>query len=141
MEKEVLDIIIQMIYNDKIDEMYEKRSMKIDFPITVPTEINFKVLADFNANYFDKYQYILLNNALVYALKHSNKDYLIFIKEHINNLKNYLKNEMMFRIKTIELGYKNLINKFYLNNYKDKDIINKNKNLFKKINEISVKTC
>lgn len=139
MEKEVLDIIMQMIYNDKIDEMYEKRSMKIDFPITVPTEINFKVLTDFNANYFDKYQYILLNNALVYALKHNNKDYLLFIKEHINNLKNYLKNEMMFRIKTIELGYKNLINKFYLNNYKDKDIINKNKNLFKKINEISVK--
>lgn len=139
MEKEVLNIIMQMIYNDKIDEMYEKRSTKIDFPINITTEINFKVLTDFNAKYFDKYQYILLNNALVYALKHNNKDYLVFVKEHKNNLKNKLKNEMIFRIKTIELGYKNLINKFYVNNYKDEDIINENKKLFEKLNEISIK--
>lgn len=139
MDKEVLDIVMQMIYNDKINEMYENRSTQIDFPIKITTELNFKVLVDFNNNYFNKYQYILLNNALTYALKQNNKDYLNFIKENIDRLKEYLETEMMFRIKTIELAYKNLINKFYENKYKDEEIIEQNKDFYEKINKIFTK--
>ena len=84
MEQEIFKIIMGMIYDDKLEDMYENRSHDIIFPLNIKLDPNFKVLSDFNQRYFEKYEVILVNNALIYALRKNDKEYLTFFKENIN---------------------------------------------------------
>ena len=84
MEKEILSIITNMLYNDKIEELYSNRSIHIEFPPKLSITPNFKVLSDFCDDYFTKYEKILLENALIYALDTNDKNYRNHILKNRN---------------------------------------------------------
>lgn len=134
MEQEIIKIIEHLIYNDILNELYNKKSLQIDFPIKMKLEPNFKVLSDFNDDYFIKYCNILIENATIYAVENNEKEYLTYLKDNLKNLKKTIDNEFMFRIKISEFGIKNIINKNLHNHNVDEIIKNKYKNLFESIN-------
>lgn len=130
MEKEILDIIIRLCYRDRLKELYEKRENNIEFPIKLSLPANFKVVSDFCDDYFFKYEKILLENALIYALYIKEKNYLTFIKEHIFELRKTIDNDLPFRLKTADLGIKNITNKNIANINIDEKIKRENSELF-----------
>lgn len=133
MEQEIIKIIERLIYSDILNDLYNKKSTKIDFPIKMKLEPNFKVLADFNDEYFIKYQNILIENATIYALNNHENEYLYYLKENLNNFRKAIDNEFMFRIKISEYAIKNIINKYFHNHNVDDEIKNKYKHLFESI--------
>lgn len=132
MEKEIIKIINNLIYKDKINELYNKREENISLPLN-EGKINFKVISDFNEEYFKKYEQTLIENALIYALKNkeTNKYYIDFINNNIDELSSKINEDIMIKTKTTELAYYNIKN---ISNEIDSEIKNKNKDLFNKIN-------
>ena len=132
MEEEILKIINQMLYQDKIDELYNKKEEIIIYPIKV-NKINFKVLSDFNEQYFNKFEQLIIENAILYALKNKDKFnyYLDFIENNINNLSEELNENVIIKIKTTELAFYNIQNK---EDKIDNELKEKYSDLFNKIN-------
>ena len=98
MEQEILDIIKRISYSDRIKELYDNRSKIIEFPLNVT--LNYKIISDFNDEYFNKYENILVENALINAINNKETKYLDFFNNHIENIKEVLDNNIAFRNNT-----------------------------------------
>ena len=143
MEKEIAEIFFQIECNDKIEQYANERKEEIDYPLNLNLSTNYKTILDFNDKYFDKYEYTLLINAIIYNLEHNpNSRLLNDIKNNINNIREYINSSLILRAKIIQDAISNI----KLISYKDKGkikinkdpnlkVINNYKALFDKINE------
>ena len=132
MEKEILDIILNMMYKDKLKEMEKNRETVIDFPVKLDFNPNFKVLLDFNNIYYLKYRQVLVENAVIFAIDKGEKEYINYVNENLSNL-NTDNVELMFKIKTIDLAFKNIATKYFENINNDSKIKKENSSLFNSI--------
>ena len=142
MENEILNIIVNLMKEDKIQHAIETRQNTIDYPIVIDNIPNIKVINDFNENYFKNYENTLIENATIYALENNKNDFLSIIKKHSNNLKRFIASDTLFKLKITEYAIKNITTKLdKTNNYirfksEDNNItINNNKDFFNKIKE------
>lgn len=147
MENEILNIITKMAYSDQIIEAREKRLDDTPFPLKIELPPNVRVITDFNDEYYLKYENTLIINAIVYALKNNEEEYLKFVYNHINDLRNVLNNELNARIHTTKYAITNIakslkqINgKLTFNNEINLEAIKDNKNIFDKINKLFTET-
>ena len=143
MEKEIAEIFLQIECNDKIEQYANERKEEIDYPLNLNLSTNYKTILDFNDKYFDKYEYTLLINAIIYNLEHNpNSRLLNDIKNNINNIREYINSSLILRAKIIQDAISNI----KLISYKDKGkikinkdtnlkVINNYKAIFDKINE------
>lgn len=143
MENEIAEIFLQIEYNDKIEQYVNERKEEIDYPLNLNLSTNYKTILDFNDKYFDKYEYTLLINAIIYNLENNpNSRLLNDLKNNINNIREYINSSLILRAKIIQDAISNI----KLISYKDKEkikinkalnlkVINNYKVIFDKINE------
>ena len=143
MEKEIAENFFQIECNDKIEQYANERKEEIDYPLKLNLSTNYKTILDFNDKYFDKYEYTLLINAIIYNLEHNpNSRLLNDLKNNINNIREYINSSLILRAKIIQDAISNI----KLISYKDKGkikinkdpnlkVINNYKAIFDKINE------
>ena len=143
MEKEIAEKFLQIEYNDKIEQYVNERKEEIVYPLNLNLNTNYKTILDFNDEYFDKYEYTLLINAIIYNLEHNpNSKLLNDLKNNINNIREYINSSLILRAKIIQDAISNI----KLISYKDKGkikinkdpnlkVINNYKAIFDKINE------
>ena len=132
MEKEIINIILSKLYYTEISKLYKEHSTKYEFPINLNVDnIPFNIVYDFNTEYFEQYCTILLENAFLYGIKNKKNKFIQHFLNNLDNLKNELESETMFKIKVSEYGIKNIFNNHYKNTKDDKLRIKYNKTITK----------
>lgn len=101
MEENILKLI-----EDIQKEKNEKYEIK-DLPLNIVVE--------FNKKYFDKYKYILLENALEYTNKNKTIYYERLIEEYKDDVKEMLNTDTLFQATTTKYGIINIYNKLSIN--------------------------
>ena len=143
MENEIAEKFLQIEYNDKIEQYVNERKEEIDYPLNLNLSTNYKTILDFNDEYFDKYEYTLLINAIIYNLEHNPNSILLNdIKNNINNIREYINSSLIRRAKIIQdaisniklISYKDQ-GKIKINKTPNLKVINNHKVIFNKINE------
>lgn len=143
MENEIAEKFLQIECNDKIEQYVNERKEEIDYPLNLNLNTNYKTILDFNDEYFDKYEYTLLINAIIYNLEHKPNSILLNdIKNNINNIREYINSSLILRAKIIQdaisniklISYKDQ-GKIKINKTPNLKVINNHKVIFNKINE------
>lgn len=143
MENEIAEKFLQIECNDKIEQYVNERKEEIDYPLNLNLNTNYKTILDFNDEYFDKYEYTLLINAIIYNLEHNPNSILLNnIKNNINNIREYINSSLILRAKIIQdaisniklISYKDQ-GKIKINKTPNLKVINNHKVIFNKINE------
>ena len=109
MENEIAEKFLQIEYNDKIEQYVNERKEEIDYPLNLNLNTNYKTILDFNDEYFDKYEYTLLINAIIYNLEHNpNSRLLNDLINNINNIREYINSSLLLRAKIIQDAISNI---------------------------------
>ena len=143
MENNILDAYSFIVYEDYVNELYKKRVQKIDYPVSINIKLDFKLIYNFNKKYFAQYEEVLLINSLVFAIENNDEYFKNLIVTNIDNIKELIQKDLLFKAKITEYALKNIIlksktkdTKNIFNKSKNKKTINTNSIIFEKISRV-----
>ena len=139
MEKEIINIIFNKLYDYKITKLYKEEVTEFKIPPHINIDkIPFNILYDFEEEFFEKYKYILLENSFIYSCLIEDKEFKKHFISSIDILKNNI-DDIFFKLKICEYGIKHTFNKTFNNELNETEIRNTYNYIFEKLNTYNTK--